>query len=65
MAPLGGQLPAVAVWLLAVLGHTGAWGAGPPGFIALESYPRAVAAVLAGDPFIHGAIALVLVAAAL
>jgi hypothetical protein len=65
VAPLGRKLPAVAVWLLAVFFHTGAWGSGPPGFIVPGSYPRALAAILAGDPLIHGSIALLLVAAAL
>jgi hypothetical protein len=65
IAPLWRTLPAVAVWLLAVLGHTGAWGAGPAGFIVPGSFPRALAAIFAGDPLIHAAIALLVAAAAL
>jgi len=65
VALLWRKLPAVAVWLFGAVSHTGAWGAGPSGFIALESLPRALLAIVIGDPLIHAAIALVVVAAVL
>jgi hypothetical protein len=64
VAPIGPRLPALAVWLFQTLVHTGAWGAGPSGFVALQTYPAVVAAVLQGEPLIHGITALMAMAAA-
>lgn len=63
VAVLWRRLPAIAVWLFGAVGHTGPWGAGPSGFINLESLPRALVAIVVGDPLIHAAVALVVVAA--
>ena len=63
VAPLWPRLPAVGAWLYEALVHTGAWGAGPAGFVVLATYPAAVAAVLKGEPLIHGVTALVAIAA--
>jgi hypothetical protein len=63
LAPIWPRLPAVAVWLLAALFHTGAWGAGPAGLVVFETYPRTLATVLQGDALIHGATALAALAA--
>jgi hypothetical protein len=65
LAPIWPRLPALAVWLLAALFHTGAWGAGPTGFVLLETYPPSLVTVLQGDALIHGATALAALAAVL
>jgi hypothetical protein len=65
VAPIWARLPALAAWLFEALVHTGAWGAGPAGFIVLETYPATLATVLRGDALIHGVMALTAMAAAL
>jgi hypothetical protein len=63
LAPIWPRLPALAAWLLAALFHTGAWGAGPPGLVVLETYPHSLATVLQGDALIHAVTALAALAA--
>ena len=65
VAPIWRKLPALVVWLFGAVSHTGPWGAGPSGFITVASLPRGLLAIVVGDPLIHAAIALVVVAAVL
>ena len=64
VAPLWPRVPEVAAWMYEALVHTGAWGAGPSGVVALQTYPAALASVLRGEPLIHGITVLTAIAAA-